>query len=633
MLERIREGSQGLTAKIVLGVVILSFALAGISGYLGSATDQSVAEVNGVKISRTEFSRAYQNETSRLEQQFGEYFAQLSADPAYMAQIRQSVINRLVEQELQSQLAASLGMRISDEELKSSIRDMPYFQVGNQFSNDRYLQVIRQLNFQPDDFRDYMRSEMTRSQLVSSLAGSDFTLPNELADTMKLQNQTRTIDFLTIKLAGFSDQVEISEQEIADYFDINRAQFMAPEKVALDYIELNAADLPLLKPVSDEDVLASYESNKAQYMEPEQRRVSHILVNADEDDAAAKAKAEALLAKLKAGEDFAALAESDSDDVVSAEQGGDLDWIERDMMDPEFEKAAFALSNKGDVSSVVKSEFGYHIIKLTDLKPEEVKAFDEVKDELRAELEKNARIEQFYEKQTKLAELAFEIADSLNEAAAAVGVSVKHSELASQSELPAPLNNSAVTAAVFTPELIQDRVNSEVIEVGNEHVVVVRVSDHKAAATKPLEEVSAQIKATLVDQKASELAKEKAQALYAAMETGKSLETIAQEEGLEIQHEEALARRAYSVAPAITQAVFKLPHPVDGPVSKLVELSNGDAALVSLSKVNDAPESEANPQLKQSLTMAQVNKNYLVFVDALKAQADIKTAKVSAEQE
>ncbi|MEC8208800.1 MAG: SurA N-terminal domain-containing protein, partial [Pseudomonadota bacterium] len=366
MLERIREGSQGATAKVILTLVILSFALAGIGSYLGQPTETPVATVNGKEISQMSFARAYENERSRLEQQFGEYFSQIASDPAYVARMRENVMQRLVQQELQMQLAQELGLRVSDEAIKKEIRNIPAFQVAGQFNNDRYLQVIRQMNYQPDGFRDYLRKEMTLNQLATALIATDFTLDNELASAVKLQNQLRDIETVTLSAANFKSDVAVSEDEIKEYYQLNQNQFMAPEMVALEYIELKGSELPLEEAVTDAEVAANYEENKALYMEPERRRVAHILVENLEDDAAAQAKAEEILAELQNGADFAKLAEEKSDDLVSAELGGDLDWIDRDMMDPEFETAAFALESVGDISEIVKTEFGYHIIKLTD---------------------------------------------------------------------------------------------------------------------------------------------------------------------------------------------------------------------------------------------------------------------------
>ena len=633
MLEKIREGSQGPVAKVILGAVILSFALAGIGSYLGQTTEQPVAEVNGIKISQTEFSRAFQNERSRLEQQFGEYFTQIAADPTYMAQIRQGVIDRLVQQELQSQLATELGLRVSDESIRQTILELPYFKIGDQFNNDRYLQVIRQMNFQPDSFREYLRDDMTRSQLVSAVAGTDFALQNELKSAIALQQQTRSIDYLVIDKQAMQANVDVTDQEVADYYELNAGQFLSPELISVNYIELDADDIDVAS-VSEDDVKAYYEQSKAQYVEPEKRRVSHILIDNSEDDDAAKAKAESLLAQLNAGADFAQLAESSSDDIVSAEMGGDLEWIERDVMEPAFEDAAFALQNKGDYSDVVASEFGYHIIKLTDIQSQQVKPYDAVKADLRAELEQAEKVDAFYEKQTEMGALAFEISDRLDDAAEVAGVEVQSTPLLALSALPEPLNNPAVITALSSVELLEDKVNSEVIELGNEHVIVVRVNEHQPAATKALSEVSEQIKTRLVNEKASDLAKEKARTLFAQIKDGKSLNDVAAEQSLSVRQESQLTRESFAVSPAIVTQVFKMAHPRDGAVYDVVNLNNGDAAIVALNSVTDALVSDSiEPQMKQNITMAQAQKNYTVFIESLKQQAELNVPKAAQPAE
>lgn len=633
MLEKIREGSQGPIAKVILGAVILSFALAGIGSYLGQTTEQPVAEVNGIKISQTEFNRAFQNERGRLEQQFGEYFTQIAADPNYMAQIRQGVIDRLVQQELQTQLAAELGLRVSDESVRQTILELPYFKIGESFNNDRYLQVIRQMNFQPDSFREYLRKDMTRSQLVSAVAGSDFALKNELESAIALQQQTRSIDYLVVNKEAMQDSVVVSEQEIADYYELNSGQFLSPERLSVNYIELKAQDITVAS-VTEDDVKAYYEQSKAQYVEPEKRRVSHILIDNSEDDDAAKAKAESLLAQLNQGADFAELAESSSDDIVSGEMGGDLEWIERDVMDPVFEDAAFALENKGDYSDVIASEFGYHIIKLTDLQAQQVKAYDDVKADLRAELEKAEKVDAFYEKQTEMAALAFEISDRLVDAAEAAGVEIKSTPLVALNELPEPLTSPAVITALTSVDLLEDKVNSELIELGNEHVIVVRVNEHEPAATKALSDVSEQIKASLVNEKTSALAKEKARTLFAEVQAGKSLNDVAAEQNLTVRQEAQLTRQSYTVSPAIVTQTFKMAHPTDSAIVELVNLNNGDAAIVALKSVTNAEVADnIDPQIQQNITMAQANKNYMVFIESLKAQAKINLPNVAQAAE
>ena len=474
------------------------------------------------------------------------------------------------------------------------------------------------MNFQPDSFREYLRKDMTRSQLVSAVAGSDFALKNELDSAIALQQQTRSIDYLVVNKEAMQDSVVVSEQEIADYYELNSGEFLSPERLSVNYIELKAQDITVAS-VTEDDVKAYYEQSKAQYVEAEKRRVSHILIDNSEDDDAAKAKAESLLAQLNQGADFAELAESSSDDIVSGEMGGDLEWIERDVMDPVFEDAAFALENKGDYSDVIASEFGYHIIKLTDLQAQQVKAYDDVKADLRAELEKAEKVDAFYEKQTEMAALAFEISDRLVDAAEAAGVEIKSTPLVALNELPEPLNSPAVITALTSVDLLEDKVNSELIELGNEHVIVVRVNEHEPAATKALSDVSEQIKASLVNEKTSALAKEKARTLFAEVQAGKSLNDVAAEQNLTVRQEAQLTRQSYTVSPAIVTQTFKMAHPTDSAIVELVNLNNGDAAIVALKSVNERQVGDdIDLEIQQNITMAQANKNYMVFIESLK---------------
>ena len=314
--------------------------------------------------------------------------------------------------------------------------------------------------------------------------------------------------------------------------------------------------------------------------------------------------------------------------------GGDLEWIERDVMEPAFEDAAFALQNKGDYSDVVASEFGYHIIKLTDIQSQQVKPYDAVKADLRAELEQAEKVDAFYEKQTEMGALAFEISDRLDDAAEVAGVEVQSTPLLALSALPEPLNNPAVITALSSVELLEDKVNSEVIELGNEHVIVVRVNEHQPAATKALSEVSEQIKTRLVNEKASDLAKEKARTLFAQIKDGKSLNDVAAEQSLSVRQESQLTRESFAVSPAIVTQVFKMAHPRDGAVYDVVNLNNGDAAIVALNSVTDALVSDSiEPQMKQNITMAQAQKNYTVFIESLKQQAELNVPKAAQPAE
>jgi len=277
MLENIRESSQGLTAKIILGLIILTFAVAGLGSYTNSA-DTSVATVNGEKISQQEFNKAYQAQRNRMAQQFGDMFDTLSNDSNYMANFRQGVLDNLINERLIDQSAESLAIRVSDERIKITIREMPEFQVDGVFDNNRYLAIINQAGFfQSSNFRDYLRVEMTRRQLSQALVATEFNLPYQEKLQLSLQNQTRDIRFATLSAKQFEAGIEINEEEIKTYYQANQVRFENKEQVKVNYIRLSVADIAKKINVSDEEIASYYQDNIASFTQAEQRRVSHIL--------------------------------------------------------------------------------------------------------------------------------------------------------------------------------------------------------------------------------------------------------------------------------------------------------------------------------------------------------------------
>ncbi len=623
MLENIRESSQGLTAKIILGLVILTFALAGIGSYTNSV-DTSVAEVNGEKITQEDFNKAYQAQRNRMQQQFGDMFERLAADETYMANFRNGVVDSLISERLIDQNSSNLAIRVSDERIKDTIRKMPEFQVEGVFDNNRYLALINQAGFyQSSDFRDYLRSEMTRRQLTQSLVVSEFSLPYQNEMLAGLQNQKRDVRYATIDLEQFKKSVEVSEEEIKSYYQENQSRFMNQEKVKVDYIALNVEDIAKTINVSDEDVKAYYEDNIQNFRKDEQRRIAHILVEVGEDEAKAKADAEALLVKVKAGEDFAELAKNHSADTFSGENGGDLEWLERGSMDETFDEQAFALANVGDVSDVVKTEFGFHIIKLTDLKAEETKPLAEIQDELKVQVSNEKALEEFFELQQEMARLSFEFPDSLEDAAQAVNVNVVTSDWLGRVGNALPFDNQKLTEAAFSDIVLSEQLNSDVIEVNDNLAVVLRLNEHQTASVKPLAEVQEAIKASIVATKAQEQAESEVETLLADLKAGNDISAKLTELGGAFVEKADMARFGSDVDRSITEKAFTLAHPAEG--SKSVgktDLSQGGYAIVEVTAVKAGDKT-----LDQNIENQQVNQlaqsAYASYVESLKVDAKI----------
>tara|TARA_B110000467_G_scaffold164759_1_gene195530 strand:- start:25 stop:1932 length:1908 start_codon:yes stop_codon:yes gene_type:complete len=630
MLENIRESSQGLTAKIILGFIILTFAVAGIGSY-NNSVDTSVADVNGEKISQDEFNKAYQAQRNRMAQQFGDMFETLSADPGYMKNFRDGVVDSLINQKLVDQNSASLAIRVADQRIKSTIRNMPEFQIDGVFDNNRYLAMINQAGFyQSSDFRDYLRTEMTRRQLTQALVASEFSLPYQEDIYTALQNQQRDIRFATIDAEQFKATVELSDEEINDYYLANQTRFENQEQVKVNYITLDVNDIAKTIVLTDADIEAYYQTNISQYRDEEQRRVAHILVEFGDDEASAKTRADALLVKVHAGEDFATLAKENSDDTFSGENGGDLDWIDAGVMDAAFDEAAFALTDIGSVSDVVKTDFGFHIIKLTDYKAENVQSLADVRDVLVAKAKNEKAQDKFFELQQEIARLSFEFPDSLEDAAGAINTTVKTSDWLTRGNNIAPFNVSAVVDVAFSDLVINEQLNSDIVEVSDNLAIVMRLNEYQGASVKPLAEVSPQIRDMLIAQKASEKALTVADELLVAFKAGTDITEQLAEIGATMEVKASVARVGSGLDASLAREAFKLPRPNEGTVSATtVNLSNGNLALLEVQAVNDG-EVTASANLSQQLTQQLAQAAYLSYIESLKADADIVRREIAA---
>ncbi|AAV81841.1 MAG TPA: peptidylprolyl isomerase [Idiomarina loihiensis] len=617
MLERIREGSQSYTAKAILVLIILTFALAGVGGYITSDTEDAVAKVNGEEIPRSDYDRAYENERSRLQEQFGDMFSAITSDPDYMRNLRSGVLEQLIEQELLVQYAEDNGMRVSPEQVKAAIRDISQFRTAGQFDNDVYLMALRNAGYSPEAFAKVMQQDMTRNQLLRGLSATAFVLEPEAIAFMRLQSQSRSGGFLVASNESFEEQVEIAEQDIENFYQQNQDMFRTQEKLSVAYVELSLAAVESEVEISDEEVRQYYDERQQQYSTEEERRVSHILIEFETDNA--KKKAEEALAELKQGADFSEVAQTYSDDTFSAEQGGDLGWIEAGMMDEDFDASVFELENVGDLSDVVETSFGYHIIKLTDLREGSVTPFNEVKDEVRQQLLTEKAEDRYFEKQQKLAEISFEQPDTLEPAAEEIGSTVRRSDLFTRDRAPTPLSDDVVLNNLFSEQLIKEKLNSDIIETSDDRSLVVRVTEHQPVRVKELDEVREKIVSELRVEKAQQLALEQANEWMQAWKAGEEVsdeivwvDSIQRNNG---EHPRTIVRELFSMSPSAS----------DESVFNTVALPNGDAAVVALTEVSPGSTDDSQlDELKSQMRNRQAQVMLQAFINNLKADADIK---------
>lgn len=618
MMDRLREGVNSIAVKIILGLIILSFVFAGVGSYIVGGNNNAAAKVGNTEIARGEFEMAYQNERNRMQAQLGDYFSQMLADPAYVESFRKSVLDRMINDVLLDQQAEALGLRISDAQVRSMILDMPQFQSNGKFDQEIYQSSLRRAGFSPDSFAEYMRRELVREQLLNALQTSEFTLPGEVQSEGKLFTQTRDVRTITIDLNEFAKKVDLTDEEIQAFYKANPEMFTRPEQVKVAYIELSADELKKQIQISDEDVKKYYDEHLDKYSTEEQRRVAHILVEGDDET-----KAQAILDELNGGADFAKLAEEKSDDFGSAENGGDLGWIERDVMDPAFEEAAFALKNPGDMTGLVKSDFGYHIIKLEELKGAVAKPFSEVAAEIKQEMVDQKAVDQFYELQNELEKVAFEYPDSLDDASKAVGQKVKTTDFISQVDAPEVLKNQAVMQAILSPEVKEDGLNSEAIEVAPEHIIVVRVEDARDETVLPLADVKDQVVAELSRVKGEQGAIELGTKVVASLKDGNK--DILTENNLAFGEQESVDRRS-----PLAATVFAMAKPEgDKPVYGQSKDREGNVVVVELDAVNAELDSALEEQVAIQMQRASSQQDLTSVIAVLRANTDIEYFVVS----
>ncbi|MGU5597364.1 peptidylprolyl isomerase [Aeromonas caviae] len=626
MLDKLREGAQGKVAKVILGLIILSFALAGVGSYLNGPARTAPATVNGNDISAPALENAYRNERARMESQMGEAFNQLAANPDYMKQFRRGVLDRLIDQALIDDKARSLGLRVSDEQIKQAIVAMPEFAENGKFSNDRYLQLIRRAGMTPEMFRDSLRQDMVRQQLMGAVLGSEFALKGEAEQLDRLYNQTRDLRLIRLAASAYVGGIEVSDAEVEQFYKANSARFMNDETVKVDYLLLDAANLGKNIKVTEQDAQDYYDQHQDLFQRPERRQVAHILIPFGKDEKAAEQKAEAVLAKAKAGDDFAALAKADSSDTFSAKKGGELDWFEKGVMDPAFEKAAFALAKAGDLSAVVKSPFGFHIIKLLAVEPAKTKPFVDVMSDTIARLQSEKAKEQFFAEQQKMADSSFENPDSLDLTAEAMGLQVQSTGYFSQADAPTPLNDPKVLSVAFSEQLRDDNTNSDVIELADGKALVLHIMGHQPKAAKPLAEVKEQVITAIKHDKASEVARGKAQGLLDKLKAGENVQADLTALGLKVDTHTGVSRFAQEMDQNLVTQAFRMPHPIDDkPSVELVTEANGDRVVVALDKVNVIKEpSQMVSLLQGQLGQGKAQADYKSLIDELRKAAKIE---------
>ncbi|UTW07642.1 SurA N-terminal domain-containing protein [Pseudomonas benzenivorans] len=619
MLQNIRDNSQGWIAKTIIGLIVVLLALTGVEAiFTGTSNSQNAAEVNGEKVSLNQLGQAVEMQRRQLLQQLGKDFDASLLDEKLL---RESALKGLIERTLLLQAAGDAAFAFSEQALDQLILQTPEFQVDGKFSAERFDQVIRQLGYSRLQFRQMLEQEMLIGQLRAGLAGSAFVTDAQVEAFARLEKQTR--DFATLKLPVDSAAVQLSDDDVKAYYEAQASQFMSPEQVVLEYLELKKDAFFDQVEVADEDLQSAYESEIANLAE--QRRAAHILIEVSDalDDEQAKAKIEAVQERLQQGDDFAALAKELSNDPGSAAEGGDLGYAGQGVYDPVFEEALYALG-ENEVSAPVRTEFGWHLIKLLGVQAPEVPSFESLKSKLVRDLKAQQVEQRFVEAAKQLEDIAFESSD-LTQPAQELGLEIKVSEAFGREGGEGLTANRQVIQAAFSAEVLEDGANSATIELDPSTVVVVRAKEHKKPEQLALEQVADNIRTHLTQVRASEAAKAKGEELLAALRDGKT--PAGQAEAWQVV--EAASRSQDGVEPKVLQAVFRMPKPNDAglPTFAGVGLDNGDFVVIRLDGVSQPKEAlaeEEKSMYQRFLASRSGQQDFAAFRKQLEAQADIE---------
>lgn len=624
MLQSFRDNLKGTVAKGVIALMIVPFALFGVDSlFLSDGRGTDVAVVEGVAISENELAQAIYLRKQQLLSRFGD-----NAPAEFLSdeRLRSPVLEELIRRRLSMRLGQDGGMAASSLELDRMILSAEQFHVDGKFNAQRYTQTLRALGFTPSTYKILLGEELVLNQVATGFTSTGFTTEAELTRAAVLQAQTRDFYYLTIAKEVVVEATTISEEAVAEYYEANQVQFMAPQQLAIEYIEVSPELLSADVFVSDEDVRAQYEQNRANFEAKAERQAAHILFE-PKDDGSHVAAAEAAVARLAAGEDYAAVAGEVSDDTLSAEQGGDLGFTAGDIF-PEAFEAALAGLEVGAVSAPVETDAGLHIIKLLALQNAEAPSFEEERQSIRQTLIAATAEEQFVEMLDSVGDLTYN-ADTLAEAADTLGLPLHKSALFSRQGDEGITANPQVLAVAFSDEVLVEGNTSDIIELADNLIVVLRVIDNKPSHVKSLDNVSENIAANLKSEAIRESLQSQAEILQLALEQGADFEALAKENSFDWQVSFDTARNDFKVDRTLLNYAFDMAKP-QGEVASIggVFLNNGDYALVSVNKVqggNPKAMTEAQrQQISQGLSRSSGEMEYAVLEAHIKNNADIE---------
>jgi len=577
MLQDIRKNAQGTVAKVIVGLIVISFAFFGIESILLGGGSNGIAEVNGEEISPQELEQAVVTQKRRLMNAMGENF-----DPALFEdeRIKSQALESLLNRKLLMQAAENLDLTVTEESIASVVTAMPQFQEEGVFSAQRYKQLLAENGYTPRLFKQSLRDDLLLSQLLAGLSASDFATPAELEVSAKILAEMRDFRYLTIPRDNFERVEALSEAEIKAFYEGNPERYMSEEAVDLDFVVLSQEDFR--KPISEAVLMEAYQLEVAEFVSQTENRVSHILLT-NENAEALQEELAVIQEKLSQGESFTTLAETYSKDVGSAKRGGDIGYSTGDSFPAEIEEAVTALA-LNSVSDPVISDAGTHLLELTERRQIEAPTFDERRAQIEDQLQTDEAQSELLLSVESLKDLAFNAA-SLDGPAKQLGLVVEQASKVTRSGAQGLFEQAALLEAAYSPDVLNEGNNSDVIELSDGRFVALHVRKHYLPERLPLEEVRGSIIAAVNESLATEAVNTEATRVLAELESGSSLEDIAANKSYEWRVELAVDRQNTALSPQLLRTAFNMTGAGDSVSADYVLTSAGDAVVVELVRV------------------------------------------------
>jgi peptidyl-prolyl cis-trans isomerase D len=627
MFDFVRKHTR-LMQLLLFIMIVPSFVLFGLQGYQSSQEGgEAVARVDGHDITRTEWDNAHKIEVDRLRQQMP------GLDPKMLdsAEARYGTLERLVRERVLVAAVADAHLTVADQRLARELHGNELIAAmrgpDGKLDIERYRQLLQARGMSPEMFENQLRNDLAMRQVLAGITQSAFTPPGQANVSLGSYFEKREVQVARFDAADYRAKVEPTDAELQAFYDANKQLFQAPEQANIEYVVLDLATVQKDIPINEADLKSYYEQNASRLSGQEERRASHILVAVPKgappaDREKAKAKAEQLLAEVKKAPDsFAEVARKNSQDPGSAAQGGDLDFFARGAMTKPFEDAAFGLKTKGEISGLVESEFGFHIIKLTDIRAPKQRSYEEMKPELEAELRKQQAQKKYAEAADTFSNAVYEQSDSLKPVADKLKLEVRTAQGVMRNPLPGavgPLANAKFLQALFSPDAVERKRNTEAVEFGPNQMVSGRIVQYSPARTRPFAEVKTQVRERVVAAKAAELARKDGEAKLAAWKAAPATATLGQAMPLSRQD-------AAKEPPQVIEAALRA-DPSALPAWVGVDLGAQGYAVVKVNRVLPR-EAPAGPQGQQELaqyTRAWTTAEAMAYYNMLKDRFKVK---------